>query len=182
MLILLWNRRTPQPKAYPTQEILGQKWHSGHFCPQRNNFWWGLGLILYRKQTARKASQTKFSANTLITKKFSKYEGMRDGEKTRSPRFFLHRVEAARAQFFFLPSVCKTAVDRYRYVVSAFWKLLCSSSLDYQVYPYVTHACCRVVLIAQQQASCPVLVYVPVLLCTVFFHTWHRSWSRSSIS
>ena len=32
--ILLWNRRTPQPKANRTQEKSGQKWHLGHFFPQ----------------------------------------------------------------------------------------------------------------------------------------------------
>ena len=47
--MLWWNRRTPQPKANPTQENLGWKWHLGRFFPQQIIFR-ALGLILYRKQ------------------------------------------------------------------------------------------------------------------------------------
>ena len=57
---------TPQPKASPTQEELGQKRHLGHFFPQRFFFFRGLGLVLYRKQTTRNLTQpNSFSANTL---------------------------------------------------------------------------------------------------------------------
>ena len=62
MLILLWNRRTPQPKANPTQEKLGQKWHLGHFFPQQIIVC-GLGLVLYMIKTKRSSTQSN-SAQT----------------------------------------------------------------------------------------------------------------------
>ena len=39
---------TPQPKANPTQEKIGEKWQLGHFFAQQI-FFRGLGLVLYRK-------------------------------------------------------------------------------------------------------------------------------------
>ena len=54
---------THQPKANPTQEKTGEKWHVlGHFSPPQV-FFRALGLILCRKQTTR---NPKCSANTLV--------------------------------------------------------------------------------------------------------------------
>ena len=54
--MLLWNRRTPQPKANPDQEKLGLKWRLGHFFPQKV-FFRGLGSVLYGEQTTRNLTQ-----------------------------------------------------------------------------------------------------------------------------
>ena len=58
MEILIWNRRTPQPKANPTQEKLGQKWHLGHFFSHSNYFfvgwdWFYIGKRLQETQPNR---------------------------------------------------------------------------------------------------------------------------------
>ena len=50
--IFLWNRRTHQPKANPTQKNKVKSGILGHFFR-------GLGFILCRKQTTRKPNPTK---------------------------------------------------------------------------------------------------------------------------
>ena len=54
-IIFLWNRRTPQPKANPTREIL-VKVAFGPLFPTANNFSW-VGIGLCRKQTTRNPTQ-----------------------------------------------------------------------------------------------------------------------------
>ena len=55
---LLWNRRTPQPKANPTQEKKNRlKVAFGPLFPTANIFFRDLGLVLYRKQTTRSLAQ-----------------------------------------------------------------------------------------------------------------------------
>ena len=65
--IIMKPTNSPTPRANPTWEKIGQKWQLGHFFfPHSKIIFRGLGLILYRKQTARNLTQSKFSANTLI--------------------------------------------------------------------------------------------------------------------
>ena len=54
-VILSWNRRTPQPKANPTQEKNRLKVAFGPLFPQQI-FFRGLGMVLCRKQTTRNPS------------------------------------------------------------------------------------------------------------------------------
>ena len=63
--MLLRNRRTPQPKANPTQTKSRSKWQLGHFFPQQIPFSW-VRIGLYRKQTTRNLTKTKLSTNTLL--------------------------------------------------------------------------------------------------------------------
>ena len=58
MWILLWNRRTPQPKANPTQEISVKSGFWAIFSTANIFSWVWIGL--YRKQTARNPTHPFF--------------------------------------------------------------------------------------------------------------------------
>ena len=74
--ILLWNRRTPQPKANPTRWKIRSKVAFGPlFSPQQIIFR-GLGLILCRKPDYNKPNPTKSLANTQFMCKLSLYQGI----------------------------------------------------------------------------------------------------------